>query len=229
VEPPIGAPQLVNPNDLQGNLSVNVKSEELPKYEFAIGTNATKNCADSCSTCMCCACFPKIGNMTPLLWGAKKANGYRKLLCMVGPFWPVLVFVTYPLIFLITGAVANFCLPHIHMAFTIITAIGFGIVVVSLGLTAFVDPGMAPVTKVKPGPGWSYSDQAKTFRPKHAFYCNMCKVVIQEYDHTCPWTGTGIGKYNFSAFKIFAGSVCCLFWYLLGVVAITIYTTNNDR
>jgi palmitoyltransferase ZDHHC9/14/18 len=167
--------------------------------------------------------------LTPLLWGSKKASGYRKLLCMVGPFWPVLIFVTYPLIFVISGAVAFFCLPHIHIAFSIITVIGFAVVVVSLGLTAFVDPGMVITTKEKPGPGWSYSDQAKTFRPKHAFYCNMCKVCIQEYDHTCPWTGTGIGKHNFTAFKVFAGSVTIFFWYLLGVVAITVYSTNKEN
>ena len=86
---------------------------------------------------------------------------------------------------------------------------------------------MVPITKEKPAAGWTYSDQAKTFRPRNAYYCGMCKVVIQEYDHTCPWTGTGIGKNNLTQFKVFASSICLLFWYEVGLIGFAAYQANK--
>jgi len=43
------------------------------------------------------------------------------------------------------------------------------------------------------------------------FLCPDCKVIIEDFDHTCPWTGTAIGKKNMGSFQCFVGLVfACL-------------------
>jgi DHHC palmitoyltransferase len=42
--------------------------------------------------------------------------------------------------------------------------------------------------------GWFWNEQVASFRPPGALYCRECGVLIQDYDHLCPWTGTGIGR-----------------------------------
>jgi DHHC palmitoyltransferase len=42
--------------------------------------------------------------------------------------------------------------------------------------------------------GWFWNEQVGSYRPPGALYCRECGVLIQEYDHLCPWTGTGIGS-----------------------------------
>jgi hypothetical protein len=41
--------------------------------------------------------------------------------------------------------------------------------------------------------GWFWNEQVGSYRPPGALYCRECGVLIQDYDHLCPWTGTGIG------------------------------------
>jgi hypothetical protein len=31
---------------------------------------------------------------------------------------------------------------------------------------------------------------------------------MEEFDHTCPWTGTGIARKNLPCFYVFTGSCC---------------------
>ena len=35
----------------------------------------------------------------------------------------------------------------------------------------------------------------------------LSQVIIEEFDHTCPWTGTAIGKKNMGSFQWFIGMV----------------------
>ena len=49
-------------------------------------------------------------------------------------------------------------------------------------------------------PGYRRSDQAKSFRPLDSVYDRDCGVIIDDFDHTCPWTGTGIGGKNMPFF-----------------------------
>ena len=69
--------------------------------------------------------------------------------------------------------------------------------------------------------GWRWSDQAQTYRPPRSSYDRDCGVVIEEFDHTCPWTGTGIGKANMPYFSTFVSCVCiCLIFNILLMVGI---------
>ena len=66
--------------------------------------------------------------------------------------------------------------------------------------------------------GWFWNEQVGSFRPPGALYCRECGVLIQDYDHLCPWTGTGIGRGNMAAFKTFVVSINILCYASIGLV-----------
>lgn len=95
--------------------------------------------------------------------------------------------------------------------------------------------------------GWFWNEQVGSFRPPGALYCRECgvsvsdsrsrscafssthtsfatnvrlKVLIQDYDHLCPWTGTGIGRGNMLAFKVFVVGVNILCYFSIILVAV---------
>lgn len=94
------------------------------------------------------------------------------------------------------------------------------IVMLSLFCVACTDPGlMERVVDEEAGEGgWFWNEQVGSFRPPGALYCRECGVLIQDYDHLCPWTGTGIGRKNMWAFKTFAVSVNVLCYFSIGLV-----------
>ena len=67
--------------------------------------------------------------------------------------------------------------------------------------------------------GWFWNEQVGSFRPPGALYCRECAVLIQDYDHLCPWTGTGIGRNNLLAFRVFVVGVNVLCYFSIGLVA----------
>lgn len=197
-------------------------------FEFAVGPHHQSSLSSECScfTSFCCMCANKVGNMVVLSERVEIVHESivrRSIRCVVGPYWPVMVFVTYPLFIGVSALVAVFVLPKTHFAFMVVFFVALIVTLVSLGLTACTDPGILPRHKQQPaaGQGWYFSDQASTFRPKGAVYCSDCNCIIEEFDHTCPWTGTGIGKNNLSYFHCFTGSCCflvCLVIFLCAMV-----------
>lgn len=100
----------------------------------------------------------------------------------------------------------------LSIAWLVCTAILY----LSLCLVACTDPGILYRTPhPPPTPSttaaddnidkevWLWNDQALTFRPSSAKYDPECAVVIEQFDHTCPWTGTAIGKNNMFWFRLF--------------------------
>lgn len=142
------------------------------------------------TSCLCSKLgASRVGNMV-VLREAKDDTGRPRLLCVLGPFWPVLICVTLP----------AFVLLHIWMAFTILRKQHVAVVVIwaVVGVTMFVslccvscrDPGILYRHREKPCEDWVWNDQAFTFRPAGAKYDSECGVIVENYDHTCPWTGT---------------------------------------
>lgn len=149
---------------------------------------------------------------------------------VVGPFWPMLFFVTYPLILGVSFLTAYFAvfIPgqkwFIILAWSTLTfALCFSLFSVSCR-----DPG---IMRRHPEPGsstdtaWRWNEEALSYRPRDALYDPECACIIEEYDHTCPWTGTAIGKKNMFAFQCFVSLVCvCL---IMDVLLLT-GTANYD-
>lgn len=150
-----------------------------------------------------------------------------RLLVVVGPFWPCLVFVTFPMIICVSiFSAAGFipiCPPWVVALWAICTTV----LMLSLCLTGCTDPGIVRRVVSDAPEGWIWSDQAQSFRPPRSRYDSDCGVVIEEFDHTCPWTGTGIGRRNMPFFSTFVSFVCiCIIINMLVVVGV--FTSAAD-
>ena len=98
----------------------------------------------------------------------------RSIDCIVCPYWPMLCFVTFPLILFVSG----------------LTACNFVFVHGSKG--AHFDPD--------------------------------CAVVVVDFDHTCPWTGTAIGKGNMPYFQAFI-----VFLFICLIMDVILLTSSSIR
>jgi len=155
------------------------------------------------NSCFCCCAKQHIGEMLVLV---EKKDGTPVVIA--GPSWPMCIFCTVPIIvvggFLITYFIL---MDNENVPFWIIP-IYLSLVIASLLSLFFVgcrDPGLMErcTDEEAAVSGWFWNEQVGSFRPSNAAYCRECKVLIQDYDHVCPWTGTAIGKGNMVAFRFF--------------------------
>ena len=138
----------------------------------------------------------------------------------VGPCWPMLL-CTYSLIIGISSTVYISYLPTLPWIFSVGGLLLLGIVVIALTKTACGNPGILPrVTTVPEGEErWRWNDSAQSYVPPGATYCQESQVIVYDYDHFCPWTGTTIAGGNMSAFSCFVSSlgILCVFVMFLAV------------
>lgn len=140
---------------------------------------------------------------------------------VVGPYWPMLCMVTYPLIFGVSGVTLVTVIPKVSPLVGLIWAICTVGLIVALGMTAFRDPGILPrydnPPPNQPENGWRWNDRALSYRPAGSWYDPDTAVIVEGFDHTCPWTGTAIGKKNMCAFQLFVTLVfvCLVFDIIL--------------
>mmetsp|Transcript_9178 Transcript_9178/g.15394 ORF Transcript_9178/g.15394 Transcript_9178/m.15394 type:complete len:258 (-) Transcript_9178:72-845(-) len=167
-----------------------------------------------------CCCARRLGNMFVLL---QSRDGTP--LVIAGPCWPFCLGVTTPMIAGISGLLTYFVLfndkAEVPRIVTYIYLGAAGFVLLALCCVSCRDPGlMERVTDEEAGEGgWFWNEQVGSYRPPGALYCRECGVLIQDYDHLCPWTGTGIGKGNMVFFKIFVVGVNVLCYFTVGLVA----------
>jgi len=139
----------------------------------------------------------------------------RKIDIIVGPYWPCLIFVTFPIVIVLSviTAVKAVFIPGQHIALQIVFSVLFVGLVFALFEVGCRDPGIVRKHRESPSVAgyrsdeWKWNDQSQSFKPRDAFYDPDCAVVIEAFDHTCPWTGTAIGKRNMWAFQLFVGLV----------------------
>jgi len=156
--------------------------------------------------------------------GEQTARRYArpKLDCIMGPYWPMLMCCTYPLIFGVSGWTMLTALPGKHPLIQLFWGIATGGLVYALAMTAFCDPGVLYKHEAPPPQdenSWSWNESAQTYKPRGAIYDPDCAVVVEDFDHTCPWTGTAIGRKNMTAFQTFVGLV--FFCLILDILLLT--------
>ncbi|GAX15687.1 hypothetical protein FisN_3Hh161 [Fistulifera solaris] len=139
----------------------------------------------------------------------QKIGERPRLLCVLGPYWPMMAFITIPGLVLF-----SFSTCYMHelwnstWQFVILLAVNT-IAIVSLLMTACSDPGVLyrhaelPPGHTAESTIWIWSDQALTYRPPNARFDPETGVVVADFDHTCPWTGTAIGENNILWFRFF--------------------------
>ena len=154
----------------------------------------------------------RIGNMAVLkerVVTEKDENGTAvsrtKIEFIVGPYWPMMMFITYPLIFGVSFWTAYTAIPNVPVAISSVWAIlTFGLCL-SLFNVAFRDPGILPrfdkvptdeqqkklgyESKFQNGRSssrqeWKWNDTALTYRPRSAHFDPDCAVIVEEFDHT---------------------------------------------
>lgn len=187
---------------------------ERDRAEGRSGRNKMKACNNTC-----CCCAKPLGGMH-VLW-ERRSDGSP--IIIAGPLWPFCMFVTVPLIVFISGVFVYFVLLNDKIGLPWwIQCIYYpmiAITLISLFFTSCRNPGLAErVTDEEAGrSGWFWNEQVGSFRPPGTMYCRECKVLIEGYDHLCPWTGTGIGRGNMTAFKFFVTSVNLLCYGTVGL------------
>lgn len=140
--------------------------------------------------------------------GGGRMVSRRKISIVVGPYWPMLVCLTYPLVIGVSAWTALKGIPGKHPLFIAFWLLCTFTLCMALFGVSCRDPGIL-VRRREPhaDPSWRWNDQTQTYRPRRAVYDPDCAVVIEDFDHTCPWTGTGIGKKNMASFQTFVGMV----------------------
>ncbi|KAJ8605521.1 hypothetical protein CTAYLR_000059 [Chrysophaeum taylorii] len=160
----------------------------------------------------------RLGHMA-VLFSRKRVGDKQtttRLLCIVGPFWPFAFSVTYPLVILVSTTVAVVLLPGRSVVTIGLWAFFVLSLLVTLSLTACRNPGILRRHAEQPASSWRWNDQARTFRPPGAVYDDDLGLVVEQFDHLCPWTGTGIGANNLAAFHAFVSLLCvCIIFDVL--------------
>jgi hypothetical protein len=105
---------------------------------------------------------------------------------VVGPYWPVNWFLTFPLIFAISIWTAKTRVNESNVVIQVTYWMCILLLVFSLVMVACRNPGIMYRQRVKPEgeEGWRWNDQARTWRPPKARYDPECAVVVDGFDHT---------------------------------------------
>lgn len=169
--------------------------------------------------CLCsCLGAGRVGNMVILKEG-KTSEGKRRLDVVMGPYWPCAIMITFPLIVGLSLLILFQVILDANLILQVVWASLTVGLMVSLVLVSCRNPGILYRHAIisSPTSNWLWNDQALTFRPKTSKYDTECAAVIEEFDHTCPWTGTAIGKNNMAAFRAFCVLVlvCIVFDVIL--------------
>lgn len=158
-----------------------------------------------------CWCSKPLGGMFIL---CQRRNGDP--LMIAGPLWGFCMFITVPLILFISGVFLHFVVMNDKMDLPLWVQILYifliAFTLICLFFTSCRNPGLIERTTDEEAGrnGWYWNEQTGAYRPPNAMYCRECKVLIEGYDHLCPWTGTGIGKGNMIPFRLFVLFVNCL-------------------
>jgi hypothetical protein len=156
----------------------------------------------------CSSSYTKVGK----LYKCKTDHG----LCggntlYVGACWPMML-LTQALIWGITLMVLCVYGGYVHWIFVVVGAINMFITAYALCKTSCSDPGIVQRLEVAPDATWRWSERGKTYYPpgRGIAYCHESQVMVNDYDHFCPWTGTTIAGGNMKWFTIFVSSLSIL-------------------
>lgn len=144
-----------------------------------------------------CCVYYRVGALSVVCeW---RDSGGRKTRLFLGPYWPWLL-ATLTALSTVTCFVYLIVVPGVPWK---LKGTGIGLSCLSLVLllfTAMSDPGIFRRHARPMADDWTWSEVAQSYRPPGTVYCQESEVLIEGYDHFCPWSGTVIGKKNRTVF-----------------------------
>eukprot|EP01052_Picozoa_sp_SAG31_P003746 SAG31_NODE_147_length_22539_cov_37.073663_15_plen_360_part_00 len=142
----------------------------------------------------------------------RRVNGQPKIWCAVPACWSMHL-CTQSLILGISGLVFVFALPSHHWWVWIAAAVLVPGTSLALCRTGTSDPGVLPLCedddRPPPSAGVDWFQERRTGRAwirkpidARATWCQESQVLVYDYDHFCPWTGTTIAGGNMRCFQV---------------------------
>jgi hypothetical protein len=128
------------------------------------------DCGCHMLTTICCSCAGagRVGNMIVLKQNKETQE---------------FMFITYPLIFIVSIFVAVKIVPEQHPAVTVLWFFATFFVCAALFFTGCRDPGILKRRAEQPDASWRWNDQAQTYRPIDSSYDHECGVIVEDFDH----------------------------------------------
>jgi hypothetical protein len=178
--------------------------EDRPKWFGNTTVNAPDIDESMTASSIVCGCLgaDRVGNMAVL---AQSTEQYQvesldeesgevvtqtkkrpRLLWVIGPYWTVNIFVTWPLIFAASGWIFYRRVMDNNIVVIITWSIGTFLMILSLCMISCRDPGILH-RYAEPPPGsedWRWNDQGKSYRPPKARFDSETQVIVEGFDHT---------------------------------------------
>lgn len=163
-----------------------------------------------------------------ILCESKNRAGQRQLNCMLGPCWPWLCCITFPMIgglsFGIGTIMWPICPPALRASYVFVALLCLS----ALACTACSNPGIVR-RHFNPPPGeegksWRFKDQVQSYTPPGGFVSLDAGVVFEGFDHVCPWTGTAIAGRNLKFFQCWLASLVLL---IISIAGTMMYTDSH--
>ena len=156
----------------------------------------------------CSHTYVKVGKLYKCKTDYGLCNG-RSL--YVGACWPMML-LTQCLISGITLAALFAYGAHVHWLFVVGGLINMLVTVVALAKTSCTDPGIVERHEKSPDQTWRWNERGQSYYPpgRGITYCSESQILVEDYDHFCPWTGTTIAGGNMKWFTVFVSSLSLL-------------------
>lgn len=168
-----------------------------------------------------CGSYTKMGKLYVCVAERDVGTGIAEPTWVAGPCWPMFCF-TQCLILGISGLAMWAYLPYVHWVFAVAGVPLVLFVAFALFKTGCSNPGVLKRRAEPPEgeTGWRWNDQSQSYYPPGATYCRESQVLVHDYDHFCPWTGTTIAGGNMRYFTIFVSSLSFLCFYVIFLAVI---------
>ena len=143
---------------------------------------------------------------------------YNNPLFIIGPQWPMIIFVDSIIISLMLFLYIKFW-KYLCFATRLFGSINFWTAFLSYTYTSIINPGYPKNTIGRnfgiPKNDYYFCDYCRFYLSKTSYgsHCDLCDICIEKYDHHCIWTGHCIGKNNKITFYIFVPSIFILLFY----------------
>ena len=143
---------------------------------------------------------------------------YNNPLFIIGPQWPMIIFVDSIIISLMLFLYIKFW-KYLCFATRFFGSINFWTAFLSYTYTSIINPGYPKNTIGRnfgiPKNDYYFCDYCRFYLRKTSYgsHCDLCDICIEKYDHHCIWTGHCIGKNNKITFYIFVPSIFILLFY----------------